>query len=606
MPQENQQKTMETPEIEYYVAGSDGQVFHNKEKLPLDTLQNFEQFNEAKGLLRFAFDAKNRVLYVQDGQKWHDRIIKADDDNAWNILNHALRFIRQEFDAQPKLQFGEPANTAEKRNLSQFPVAWEAIRNYIKKEFAAEAKEIPIVEYIPEGPSADRVKFMPDGGEVSGVKVAGPAIFINRNIGMFSQPDYERINHLLTHEYLKNYAKIEPERFDEHHNGDAELYFAIWKDGTTKLFKANTEQQFRMYDEDALRKEPALKNYKGPLLMFSFFPQSKKIALHDNYRDNLEKYGRTRQMLDDIKRRLVKKKGLSEISMVIADDDVSTKPMITKLSKFDILWDLINDFLSPGAGIAPKDIPVVQVPLTSNGKVKAMLVEDLADEESIPVARQMRIKHGIAINYPFIAVDSRIKSEGMLFHVLLREYAKTQPELQHLPILDYMFAEDYNEGDKFLDFANNSEEMSNTVDAMEFMVRSGMPSKAIIDFFSPRKNLIHRAVYTNHLDMALKKIEEDQVKRSPLPPMSKKASIDSGINDWYWVGLQEQMNTTKHVNDQQAEPAGGATEEIKPFNLRRKQLLTGPRSTEGLLHHQHDEQLNYMKTMEQLLRESRI
>ncbi len=609
MPQENEQNetTSKTShEIKYFIAGEDGQVFENKEKMPLETLLNFDQFKGVEKLLRFAFDPNSSVIYIQDGREWH-KLLDEGDDDAWQVFNHALRHVRNVFKTQPKMKFGEPPNSFKKRKLSQFPVAWEAITNYIKKEFGTDPKDILVVEYVPDKQNADRVKFMPDGGKVGNEEINEPAIFINLNIGMYSQPDYERVNHLLTHEYLKNYGKIDPESFNKHHDGDDELYFAIWKDGT-RLFKANREQQLRMYDEDSLRQEKAFVGYKGPIIMISYQPETKQLVVHNGYKDNLEKYERTREMLEDIKRRLGKKKGFSESTVVVIDDDTSTKPTLTKLSKFDVLWDLLNDFFAPEAGFTPQDIPVLMAPLSTDGKIKSLLVKNISDEESIPIAHQMRIKNGVQIQYPFIAVDSRIQSAGMLCHLILREYANFQPALQNLAMLEYIFSEDYDDNAKFLEHATDKEASRQNVDAMDYMLRMGMPSKWILDFFSPRKNLIQRAVYMNALELAMKNYDDEHIKRSPLPPMSRQASIDTGINDWYFYGLQESLNETQHTNNLQSEPAGGQAE-VKPFNLRNKnpqlQFSQGPKNTEGLLHKQHDNQFNYMKTMEQLLRESR-
>ena len=98
MPQKNEQNETDptSHEIQYFIAGNDGQVFVNSEKLPLDTLLNFDQFKGVEALLRFAFDPKDNVIYSQDGREWHSRV-KGGDDEAWEMLNHALRHIRTEF-----------------------------------------------------------------------------------------------------------------------------------------------------------------------------------------------------------------------------------------------------------------------------------------------------------------------------------------------------------------------------------------------------------------------------------------------------------------------------------------------------------------------------
>jgi hypothetical protein len=76
--------------------------------------------------------------------------------------------------------------------------------------------------------------------------------------------------------------------------------------------------------------------------------------------------------------------------------------------------------------------------------------------------------------------------------------------------------------------------------------------------------------------------------------------LDIGINDWQKYGLQEQLNQTQHVNDKQK-----SHQAVKPFNLRRQKQLPNT-STEELLAKHHDKYLNYMKSTEQLLDESRI
>ena len=84
---------------------------------------------------------------------------------------------------------------------------------------------------------------------------------------------------------------------------------------------------------------------------------------------------------------------------------------------------------------------------------------------------------------------------------------------------------------------------------------------------------------------------------------TRTASVGIGINDWWHYTLQEDLNATQHTQGVVNEPS-----KAKPYNLRNKRMEfpTGPKTTEGLLASKHDKEFGAQKTMEQLLRESRV
>lgn len=609
MPHENQPEAIRAfPKISYYVTGEHGQVHPNDENLPLQALTSLGHLSGLEKLLRFAFDPAKAIMYVLDGKDWHSNISNG-EESAWSVLNHALNHIHDNFKVHPQLHFGEPPNTADKRKLSEFPVAWDAIKGYINKEFGSDPKDIPVIEYVPSEPVNERVKFSPEGCEIGDLKVDEPVILVNRNIGAFGQPDYNRVNQLLIHEYLRNYSKIDPKAFEKHADDGDELYFAIWQNDDTRMFKTKSEQRMRIVDEEALLQEKSLKNHKGPVVMFNYLPIEQRVVLLNSSPEDVSDYDIPRQMVEDVVRKISKIKEIPESKIVISHGDHICKPFVTKISKFSMVWDIVTHIFAPELKIVLKDIAVLVCPLTTSGSQKALFVKNLGDEQSLPMARQMRIKHGLHLDYPFIAIDSRVSSTGMRAHLLLREYAKFENELTSLPLFDYVFNEDVGDESTahFIEQATSPDEKMAIKEIMAFMLSMGLGSKSILDFFSPRKNLIQRSIFMNYLKEVSGKYNEDLVARTPLG-IEKTASLDIGINDWQFIDLQESLNQSQHTNDQQSQPVGRPDSDVKPFNLRvkRPDFVQGPRTMEGLLHKKHDREFNYMKSMEQLLRESQI
>lgn len=600
MSQENnQQMTIQQTSLdpEFYIAASDGKVFENNQKLPVDALITLDQFKGYEKLLRFAYDPRDNALYIQDAKDWHGPIASGEDEE-WNTLNVALRFLRQKYGSQPKLRYGEAPGTCQVRKSSQYTSAWDQITDYVRKEFNSPAKDIPVVEHVPSDKSTEMVSFRPEGGTAGQVEIKGPAFFVNLSMNDFGQLDYDKVNEAIANKYLSNISKIHPNEWDSHLKGGDHLYFAIW-DGETKIFKTNHEQRTRLIDEDSLRMEPSLKGYKGPIILFSFDTKSKVLTLHNAYRNSIEKSSFMKQVLGDIMRKLSKAKSISEDSIILAQDDMSTKPFVSKLSRQGFLWDFIRDVLAPEAQMQAYDLTIVEAPLTKDGEMKAKLVTTPEDERTIPAAVALRAKHKIDVKYPYIAVDSRIKSKGMKYHEILREYANLIHPLQTIPLIQHSFIENPM---PFQDFVVQSKgEEGKEKRAMLYMLEVGLDRKSVLDFFSPREKVGQRAHHMKLLDEVFDAYKQEKAERRAQSSV-KTASLDLGINDWYFYTLQEGLNQTQHTNNK------SPVDPTKPLNheKQRKQISQTQNSTEGLLNKKHDHELNYMKTTEQLLRESRI
>lgn len=592
-------------EPQFFIAAGDGQVFKNVQKLPLETLLAHEQFKGQKDLLRFAYDPGSNSVFVQDAKGWHDRIGSGEDE-AWNVLNVALRFLRQNFGVQPRLRYGEAPGTYQIRKLSQFEQAWADISEYVSGEFGSEPKDIPVIEYVPRDSSAALVEFSDTGGTAGKVDVTGPAFFINLSLNDFGELDYDKVNEALAKAYLRNFPMIHTAEWTPHVKGDDNLFFAIWSGGT-RIFRASQEQRARLLGEQAVRMEPSLRGYKGPVLLFSFDPKDKALTLHNAYQNSIGKSNFLKQILGDILRKVGKSYGIAESSIVIKQDDMQFKPQVSKMSKHGFVWDLIRDMIAPKAGAQIMDVRVVKAPLTKEHGKHSFLVRSMEDEKQIPAAVALKAKHRIDANYPYIAVDSRVRGGGREMRELLKQYVKLFPALQHVPLIQYNFID---EGQPFSDFVSRGD-FSSVKEAMEYMLEYGFGKKAVLDFFARREDLDRRSFYMKLLGEVFDEHKQAKAeRRAEMLKATKTASLELGINDWYFYGLQEDLNQAQHMNNTQGEPASeipGLPPGGRSYNHKKTREQQRPSSTtEGLLNKKHDRELNYMKSTEQLLRESQI
>jgi hypothetical protein len=252
--------------------------------------------------------------------------------------------------------------------------------------------------------------------------------------------------------------------------------------------------------------------------------------------------------------------------------------------------------------------------LSERGTTVAAFVSSLKDEETkAPLAQKARVSYGISVNYPYIGVESTIKNRGQKYYAIVHEYAHFIQSITGIQIVPYSFkgmisdAGSKEERDKrFVEYVNNPLERDAHLNQMVSMLQMGMSPNDVLDSMADRKDLIGRAAYGRILDEALKIFNGQLKERRQTADQGKTtrtASVGIGINDWWHYTLQEDLNATQHTQGVVNEPS-----KAKPYNLRNKRMEfpTGPKTTEGLLASKHDKEFGAQKTMEQLLRESRV
>ena len=560
-------------------------VNHKCEVLPNDhdlNLQTLIEQNQSPTVLRLAFDRQENALYVQDGVEWYQAVSEG-DESSWTVLNAGLRYLRKTFGSQPALRFGEPPGTQIQKKLSEFP-AWFQIRSFVANELKTEPKDIAVVEYVPYDQSR-KAAFYDPLGAVDDVVLGAPGFFINRNMGPYGQPDYDKVNKLLVEQYLKHTADIHPEEFKKYLGVEHQMFFAVIEEGKTKLFKATHQQAQRLTDEDSIQKQPQFRDKQGPIVVFYFLPESKRIVLLNWTRRKLHGFESTSRMLDDIKRIISKNTRCSENEIIVSHNDMVSIPFVSKTSNYPFVDYYLNVVMGEH-----KELAIVECPLTKSGEPLAKLIINEEEEQIVNEERRLRINHGVVLPYPFIAVESRVQNEGIKSRAIIEEYTKLSPEVFDADNTG-LFSED--------DTVNKTGYINQF--AM-FMLEMGESPRSIIDFFAPRENPARRYAYMELLTPIFK-AHEKEVDQRREEPIAKTASLDIGINDWQKYGLQEQLNTGQHTNNKQDYNSQG----VVPYNLKqKKQQVTTRVTMEGLLKRDHDTDMNWMKSIEQLLDENRI
>lgn len=635
MPQENspeQTDSHDEPEtvVRYFIATGDGEVYENKQNLPLESLKKMKTFQGASGLFRFAYDPRNNTFYAQD-EAWR-KLVSSGDKHAWDLLNRAAKHVSEEFGARnPKSRWGDPPNSAVARRISQYGVAWNYIKNYIHKEFGTDPVDVMVVEFAPDMASKEEraVWFSQSGGKVGDISTNEPTIFVNRKKYMLDDGDIDFgvINQILMVSYLKHVKEIADTSPDQDKyekvlgqwqsrlsgTGGYELYFAIWNNGQTQIHRTNDLQRQRLLDENSLRKEPSMKGYPrtSPVIMFSFLPGQNQIIFQNQHPRDMERYPLYKQMLDDIKRTMSSIKQVPKDDLLTTYDPSANSPFVSKMSDYKIVWDYVTDVLAPKYHFSPTDISVIEMPLSDEGdKIAAFVRSPQEEMQESPKAQQYKISHGISVPYPFILLENRIANLGLKYHALLHEYQHFVQAIQNVEFVPYSYdmsqspSSSEEKQKRFIEYINNPLEQDAHLKQMIYMLEMGMAPKSVLDFFMPGQDMIARAEYGKILDKAVEAYDEE--RHAARTGMEKTAGLELGINDWWHFGLQEQLNQSQHVND----ITGPYRPSAKPYNLKKKrqepQIAKGPRTLEGLLATKHDTELNSMKSMEQLLREGQI
>ena len=520
---------------------------------------------------------------------------------------------------------------------------------------------------VPAGAKPAREKpvtFSKDGTQQGEVSVKGPVLLVNLKLARLpklkGEPfggddlDYGRINQSLIMEYLTNLTSISPvqngpdtpidhgARWRKHmEEGGYELYFAIWGEDGPQVYKTNKEQKQRIQDERARQGEATTQGYEGPILFFAYIPVRNQIILQNRHPGDMSPM--EKKMLVAIKEVMAANKGAKEEDLSIGFDNSDKSPFVTTISRYTMLWDYITEVLAPYVKFEPQDIPVIEMPISQNGgTIAAYSSNEKEEEDRVPGSEQFRLTRGINIPYPFILVDPRIRNLGEKYYAMLHEYVHHSQALRNSPLIHYSYKGSMNDAKdqeertrRFVEYINNPNESEAHLNQMVYMLHMGIPANQVIDMFmpasavksDPKQFIIARAEYRKLLDKAIEIYERDMEelgkqrskRKSPKdvgkPPkdveaqasgrQTKQAALDISVNDWWYVGLQENINRSRHTNTKQDPQLSG--QGTKPYNLREKrgkpaQVL----SMEGMLSRKHDAELSSEKHTEQLLRESVI
>jgi hypothetical protein len=638
--------------IQFFVVGPDDLVYENRDNLSTETISKFKRFESFKDRswtpLRFAFDPNKNAIYIQD-PIWFS-LLESKDEYAGNIVNRALEFIYEKFpDAEGSAHWtsGEPPDTAIQHSLSQYGLAWQDISKYVASEFQAGAPDLPVVEYTlgqNEQPPAQQVTFNPNGATKGDVSVSGPCFLVLKNERM----DYGIINTLLTRLYLTNLPIIVKNVDKSQHmglvtnyfldnvnRGGYERYFAFWTRNGTAIRRVHPMQSFadpsekwspqnRLTNESEIRNYRDLAGYSGPIVMFAYLPVKNQVIFQNYHPEDMAHYELLSKMKEDIVSVVSSVKKVPPEKLTLSHDDSEVSPYITMISNVAPVWTMIKDILAPQAGIEPHDIQVVFMPISQNGSTVAAFVQNAQEEDvKTPESKNFRVSHGISVDYPFIAVDPR-NPLGTQQYALIHEYKHFEQKLANvLPKKPYSFegsvddARDADEKERrFIEYINTPSERGAHIQQMVFMLYMNMSEKAVLDAFAPNTMPLARAQYRKLFDEA-KRIFDQQIaekrhfrRQQPQPPQQptqRTAAISyPGGNDFWFIGSLEDQMEGLHQNNIPSDEA--PVNETGTYNLRRQKQRKAlvPKTMEEMLSDKHDPELGYMKTTEQLLRESQI
>lgn len=634
-------------DIAYFYVGPDGEIYENTENLPAKVLGGFKRFKDHYDpILRFAYDPVANKFYVQDdGTK---AMLAARDQDTWDNVNKALRFLAEEYDATyVSTGYGDPPGTSVRRKLSQYQITWNYISRYMRDEFGMEPLDVDVCEFVPEDASQKdmTVVFSPGGGTCRGEEIKGPMFFVNKHMHKAkgrdeSELNYGLINHMLVLHYMKNFEAINSQRPSMEqqisfaskwakHNDDMgyELYAAIMSnDGEVVIGKAPSKAMNRVQNESMIRAKISEQygDYQGPIVLFAYLPEQKQVVFQNYAPTDMADFEPYDKMLAEIKRTMSSAANVPEKDLVLSYEPSMASPFVSKASRYTVVWDYIQDYMAPRLGFEPQDITIVEMPVPMEGALAAFVKSATDEAEKAPEAKKYRISHGISVQYPFIMVDSRITNLGLKYHAIIHEYAHYVSHVLGLPVIPYSFkggpdsASSHEErSQRFVEYIRHEDEQRAHFEQMLYMLMMGMQPGDVVDFFARREQLLERAEYRKILSRALeaynarkKGSQAQQPPQEPTPaePQQRQAALRKmpGVNDWWQIGLQETINKYRHDNDTSSHAE--RKKKRQPFNLKRvkdKGKSKHPSYEERLRVH-HDKDHSAQKPMEVLLDENRI
>lgn len=567
------------PEIKYFWIDESGDVRENPYVLPAD------QLARSGNVFRFAYAPEEEKFYIQDGS-YRKRLANGDKD-AWHLVNEALRALKAQFGAGfLNRVYGDPPGSSIKRTLSNYRPAWDFLTEFLLDEFGEGPVNMAICEFVPDKAGDPPISIEPPGVTCAGETLDEPCIKVNRHIhrSAANPPDdvsWALLNEAVASFYLRNLPKIcgafmsgqdkdrMHRKLGDHSDRMSQPLMFAYQDGPDiKIFKAK-KLGGELPDEDQIRSNGL--GGATHVVLFSYVPAEKRLVFHNYTPTEMAKEPELKPVLDEVARLASRNAGVSRDDIVLSFDPSMSSPYVSKMSRYRAPWEIAKARL----GGDLQDIRVVELPLSVEGG--AALVRSAQEEaEKAPKAQIYRIKHGVDVKYPFILADNRTQNTGMKLGAILRAYT-----------------EGSGYGTEGLDRSpENQERLGKEVD---FLVKIGMPRTDILDFFVDRGDILERA----EISQAIKR-SWGKVLHASSEGLQKTSAIGPSlnVNEWRHIGTQEDLNRAQHSNDK-------TKKLLEPYNLR-KHHPAKRKSYEGLLNQKRDKDLGYMKSMEQLLRESRI
>jgi hypothetical protein len=533
--------------------------------LPLGAIKSLH--GDEGTFLRFCLDLPGDTFYIQDESFRH--AMSSGDPLAWGMLNSALAWADSKHGMRfPKRAFGDPPGSSVRRRLSQYSKAWEYLSDFLSSEFSSDPGDMDVTEYIPDG-SDDRTVFLGDDG----VRVNR---YMNRSWESTGKAtgdvDYGLINDEVVAFLLSNAKELSgrfPEAFGWLDRAGPESYFACRVGGKPRAFKAGD------HDENSIRERAGLPASEA-VIMFTVNPKEREICLGNCMPSFVREHDQ--ELSDSILSMVSGSIGASTSSVFMTFSPGLSRPFMSKLSRHRVVWESISSM-----GWPTVDVPVMDVPLKS-GNGAALIRSNDEEEALVPGLARYRVTHGMEAEYPYIAADVRLRPADKA-RAMLQEYAKLVPEANdeasRLP------------PGKFMAAMRDPSRRKRAVATMKHLMAMGMSESEALDVMAGYDDLLKRAEYRRMLA---------ESKNTKVASRVADMGPGLGINDWWSMGLQEDINRTQHTNGKPPEPS----KKPKPYNRRKTTDAPSSRPLGGLLEKQHDKNAPAQKSVEQLLRESRV
>lgn len=557
---------------------ANGVVYENDTNLPLAVVK--PMVRDAKCVFRFAYDRKANKLYVQDAS--FRRKLAEGDEDSWECLNHALLSLAKDGVTYPERDFGDPPGSDILRKLSDYKAAWKEIGEFMRDELGMRPDDMQVCEH-PGDAKEDDIEFSAKGGKCGDDDVKTPLLYVARTrfTDQEGDIDYSKINDKIAEFYLENIEEMNSsdeatkhwigKRLAVHkdkHGHDP--MFAVNINGKTRIFRGR-KPDGSLLDEFGIRSSESMSPYGGILTTFSVDGKKKKVVLHNHMPSEMAKSPYSKQVLEDIVEAAARMCGCPRRELVVAFAPGLSSAFVSSLSRYRVAWDFL------ARSETPENVKVVEAPVD----LGYSLAKGIRGKDDEPEAlAKYRVLNGIDVQGPFIAIDNRGHRRGSVLRDLVKAYAGLMG-------------------------ANISS--PNQIEAMELMrhmANLDFSDSEIVDFFCDRYDTKTRRVAKKLLRAAM---IIATASRSGMKKLAQNTGLGIGINDWWQLGLQEQLNRTQHTNTNPKkvpDPASDANSP-KPFNLRKFRERQKHSHYETMLREQHDKDMSSQKTMEQLLRESR-